>query len=92
MASCPCSPRLAYDTQGTITDARSFHQKIDMPNLMVKIPATEAGVPAIRQMISEGRNINVTLIFSLERYDAVIEAYISGSRNHWVRVAAMCPS
>ena len=49
-----------------------------MPNLLVKIPATEPGVPAIRQMISEGRNINVTLIFSLDRYNAVIEAYISG--------------
>ena len=70
--------RLAYDTEGTIKAARSFHETIAMPNLLVKIPATEAGVPAIRQMISEGRNINVTLIFSLERYDAVIEAYISG--------------
>ncbi|MGP8207085.1 MAG: transaldolase [Acidimicrobiales bacterium] len=76
--SLEVSPRLAYDTQGTIKDARSFHQKINMPNLLVKIPATEPGVPAIRQMISEGRNINVTLIFSLERYEAVIEAYISG--------------
>jgi transaldolase len=76
--SLEVSPRLAYDTEGTIKDARSFHEKINMPNLLVKIPATEAGVPAIRQMISEGRNINVTLIFSLERYDAVIEAYISG--------------
>ena len=56
----------------------NFHQTIAMPNLMVKIPATEAGVPAIRQMISEGRNINVTLIFSLERYNDVVEAYISG--------------
>jgi transaldolase len=76
--SLEVSPRLAYDTEGTIKDARSFHEKINMPNLLVKIPATEAGVPAIRQMISEGHNINVTLIFSLERYDAVIEAYISG--------------
>jgi transaldolase len=76
--SLEVSPRLAYDTEGTIKDARAFHEKIAMPNLLVKIPATEAGVPAIRQMISEGRNINVTLIFSLERYDAVIEAYISG--------------
>jgi len=76
--SLEVSPRLAYDTQGTINDARHFHQTINMPNLLVKIPATEAGIPAIRQMISEGRNINVTLIFSLERYDAVIEAYISG--------------
>lgn len=76
--SLEVSPRLAYDTDGTIRDARRFHERIAMPNLLVKIPATEAGVPAIRQMISEGRNINVTLIFSLERYNAVIEAYISG--------------
>jgi transaldolase len=76
--SLEVSPRLAYDTDGTIRDARSFHERIHMPNLLVKIPATEAGVPAIRQMISEGRNINVTLIFSLERHSDVIEAYISG--------------
>jgi transaldolase len=76
--SLEVSPRLAYDTEGTIKDARQFHETINMPNLLVKIPATEAGVPAIHQMISEGRNINVTLIFSLERYNDVIEAYISG--------------
>jgi transaldolase len=76
--SLEVSPRLAYDTAGTIKDARIFHERIAMPNLLVKIPATEPGVPAIRQMISEGRNINVTLIFSIDRYDAVIEAYISG--------------
>ncbi|HTW08170.1 MAG TPA: transaldolase [Acidimicrobiales bacterium] len=76
--SLEVSPQLAYDTEGTIRDARHFHESIAMPNLLVKIPATEAGVPAIRQMISEGRNINVTLIFSLDRYDDVIEAYISG--------------
>lgn len=76
--SLEVSPRLAYDTEGTIRDARGFHERINMPNLMVKIPATEAGVPAVRQMIGEGRNINVTLIFSLERYADVIEAYISG--------------
>ena len=76
--SLEVSPRLAFDTDGTIADARRFHQQIDMPNLLVKIPATEAGVPAIRQMCTEGRSINVTLIFSLERYADVIEAYIAG--------------
>ncbi|MHB1497578.1 MAG: transaldolase [Acidimicrobiales bacterium] len=76
--SLEVSPRLAYDTEGTTRDARELHKQIAMPNLLVKIPATEAGIPAIRQMISEGRNINVTLIFSLERYGDVIEAYISG--------------
>jgi transaldolase len=76
--SLEVSPRLAYDTEGTVRDARRFHERIAMPNLMVKIPATKPGLPAIRQMISEGRNINVTLIFSLERYGEVIEAYLSG--------------
>ena len=58
--------------------ARWLHQRIDQPNLLVKIPATAEGIPAIRQMISEGRSINITLIFSLHRYEEVIEAYLSG--------------
>lgn len=76
--SLEVAPSLAPDTQGTIQAARNLHERIDQPNLFVKIPATEPGIPAIEQMIAEGRNINVTLIFSLERYDAVIEAYLSG--------------
>jgi len=76
--SLEVAPSLATDTAGTIEAARNLHTRINLPNLMVKIPATAEGVPAIRQMISEGRNINVTLIFSLERYAAVMEAYISG--------------
>src|SRR3984893_14265666 len=58
--------------------ARHLPETINSPTLMVKSPATAAGIPAIRQMISEGRNINVTLIFSLSRYREVIEAYLSG--------------
>jgi transaldolase len=76
--SLEVSPALARDTQGTIESARSLHERINLPNLFVKIPATAEGVPAIEKMISEGRNINVTLIFSLARYDAVIAAYLSG--------------
>ncbi len=76
--SLEVSPVLANDTDATIAAARDLHQRIQLPNLFVKIPATEEGVPAIRQMIAEGRNINVTLIFSLPRYDEVIEAYLSG--------------
>ncbi len=76
--SLEVSPTLAHDTEATTEAARQLHERIDEPNLFVKIPATAAGVPAIRQMISEGRNINVTLIFSLERYGEVIEAYLSG--------------
>ncbi len=76
--SLEVSPTLASDTPGTIASARSLHERINLPNLLVKIPATAEGVPAIRQMISEGRNINVTLIFSLSRHAEVIEAYLSG--------------
>jgi transaldolase len=76
--SLEVSPALANDTAQTVEAARNLHQRIDLPNLLVKIPATAAGVPAIEAMIAEGRNINVTLIFSLSRYDEVIEAYLSG--------------
>ena len=76
--SIEVAPELAADTAGTITSARELHTRIDEPNLFVKIPATAEGVPAIKQMISEGRSINVTLIFGLDRYAEVIEAYLSG--------------
>jgi transaldolase len=76
--SVEVAPSLAHDTEGTITAARALHGRVDLPNVLVKIPATVEGVPAIRQMISEGRSINVTLIFSLTRYGQVIEAYLSG--------------
>lgn len=76
--SLEVSPALADNTAGTIAAARTLHERLAQPNLMVKIPATPAGVPAIQAMIAEGRDINVTLIFSLTRYDEVIEAYISG--------------
>src|SRR5579864_471435 len=76
--SLEVAPSLAHDTDGTITAARHFHELVDEPNLYVKIPATAEGVPAIRAMIGEGRNINITLLFSLERYGEVIEAYIGG--------------
>ena len=76
--SVEVAPDIAHDTDATVLSARHLHETINRPNLMVKIPATAAGVPAIRQMISEGRNINVTLIFSLERYGEVLEAYVAG--------------
>ena len=76
--SVEVAPSLAYDTEGTLNAARHLHERIERPNLMVKIPGTKEGLPAIQQMIAEGRNINVTLIFSLQRYDEVIEAYLSG--------------
>ena len=77
-ASVEVAPDLAHDTDGTIASARRLHEAIARPNLLVKIPATAEGVPAIRQMISEGRSINVTLIFSLDRYNEVMEAYLQG--------------
>jgi transaldolase len=76
--SIEVAPGLARDTQGTIAAARQLHERINQPNLYVKIPGTAEGIPAIRQMVSEGRNINITLIFSLSRYDEVIEAYLAG--------------
>jgi transaldolase len=76
--SVELAPELARDTTGSVVAARALHERVDSPNLFVKIPATPEGVPAIQQMISEGRNINITLIFSLERYEEVIEAYLSG--------------
>jgi transaldolase len=76
--SVEVAPSLANDTEGTSKAARYLDDHIDRPNLYVKIPATAEGVPSIRQMVSEGRNINITLIFGLPRYDDVIEAYLSG--------------
>ena len=76
--SVEVDPRLAPDTAETIQAARELHARINRPNLYVKIPATAEGIPAIRQMISEGLSVNVTLIFSLDRYREVMEAYFSG--------------
>jgi transaldolase len=76
--SIEVDPNLAGDTEATIAEARRLHAQIDKPNLHVKIPATKEGLPAIEEMIASGKNINVTLIFSLERYSEVAEAYIRG--------------
>src|SRR6202140_5825329 len=76
--SLEVSPFLAKDTQGTIKDARRLWKAVNRPNLMVKIPATSEGIPAIEHTIADGLNINVTLIFSLERYEEVMEAYLKG--------------
>jgi transaldolase len=71
-------PTLAYDHDATVAEAKRLHEWIDKPNLYVKIPATEPGVAAIEDMIAAGKNINVTLIFSLQRHKEVMEAYIRG--------------
>lgn len=74
--SIEVSPYLAQDTEGTLAEVRRFWHTINRPNLMVKIPSTRAGVPAIRRALTEGININITLIFSLDNYLQVVEAYL----------------
>ena len=76
--SLEVNPHLAHDTHGTIAEARRLWDKLDRPNVFIKVPATKAGLPAIRQLISEGININVTLLFGLPRYREVAEAYLLG--------------
>ena len=76
--SLEVSPYLAHDTQGTIREARRLWDKVGRENVMIKVPATPEGIPAIRQLISEGINVNVTLLFARESYEAVAEAYIAG--------------
>jgi transaldolase/glucose-6-phosphate isomerase len=76
--SLEVSPLLANNTQGTLEEARRLWKTVARPNLMVKVPATPAGIPAIRQLISEGINVNVTLLFSQSSYEQVAEAFISG--------------
>ena len=83
--SIEVAPRLAHDTEGSIEEARRLWRECDRPNVMVKIPATTEGIPAIRQCLAEGIAINITLLFSVERYREVMEAYLSACEE---RVAA----
>ena len=76
--SLEVSPRLAHNTHGTVRDARRLFKAVARPNLMIKVPATPEGVPAIQTLIGDGININVTLIFSLQAYEAVMDAYLAG--------------
>jgi transaldolase len=76
--SIEVDPRIAHDTERTIAEARALWWLVDRPNLYIKIPATVEGIPAIAQCLAEGISINVTLIFSLNRYDAVMDAFIEG--------------
>jgi transaldolase len=88
LVSVEVSPLLAHDTAGTMDEVRGWFTRIDRPNLMVKIPGTAEGIPAIENMIAEGRNINITLLFSVEAYSRVAEAYLRGLER---RVAARQP-
>lgn len=76
--SIEVNPEYANDTTATLKEARRLWEQVDRPNTMVKIPATRAGIPAIRQAVAEGLNINITLIFSISRYLEVMDAYLSG--------------
>lgn len=76
--SIEVSPRLAYDTDASISEAHRLWDEVDRPNLLVKIPATSEGLPAIEQLLSEGINVNVTLMFSVSQYENVAEAYLRG--------------
>jgi transaldolase/glucose-6-phosphate isomerase len=83
--SLEVNPHLAHDTEGTISEARLLWSRLNRPNVMIKVPATQEGLPAIRQLISEGINVNVTLLFGLLRYREVAEAYISGLEERMLR-------
>src|SRR5436305_4140876 len=76
--SLEVSPYLARDTEGTLAEARRLWSAVARPNVMIKVPATPDGVPAVRQLISEGINVNVTLLFRIAAYEAVAQAYIEG--------------
>ena len=78
--SLEVNPHLAHDTIGTIEEARRLWAALNRPNVLIKVPATTEGLPAIQQLISEGINVNVTLLFGLPRYRQVADAYIAGSR------------
>ncbi len=78
-ASFEVSPTLAYDTEGTIRDAKRLWEAIDRPNVMIKVPATAEGIPAIEELTSVGINVNATLMFSLADYEAVAMAYVHGA-------------
>lgn len=83
--SLEVSPHLAHDTEGTLADARRLWAALDRPNVFIKVPATLAGLPAIRQLTSDGINVNITLLFGLPRYRQVAEAYIAGIEERLAR-------
>src|SRR6185369_13718399 len=76
--SLEVSPHLAHDSAGTLLEARRLWERVDRPNLFIKVPGTWEGLSAIRQLIREGINVNVTLLFGISRYRAVAEAYLDG--------------
>jgi transaldolase len=87
--SFECTPDLADDTDATISQALELWHRLDRPNVMIKVPATPAGVPAIEELTARGVNVNVTLLFSVERYDEVVEAYLTGLERRAARGEAL---
>src|SRR5918996_1690136 len=81
--SFECTPDLADDTDATIAQAIDLWQRLDLPNVMIKVPGTEAGLPAIEELTRRGGNVKVTLLFSIERYEQVIDAYLGGLAATW---------
>lgn len=76
--SFECTPDIADDTHGTISQASDLWQRLDQPNVMIKVPGTEAGLPAVEELTRRGVNVNVTLLFGIDRYEQVIDAYLRG--------------
>ncbi len=76
--SLEVNPKLAFDTEGTVTEARRLFAELNRPNVLIKVPATNEGIPAVETLIGEGINVNVTLIFSIEMHEKVMQAYLSG--------------
>ena len=76
--SLEVEPSLAHDTEGTLASARELWRAVDRPNVMIKIPGTEEGIPAIEEAVADGINVNVTLLFKVESYEAIAEAYVRG--------------
>ncbi len=87
LVSIEVSPLLAYDTDGSVAEGKELFARIGRPNVMIKIPATKAGLPAIEELIASGINVNATLLFSVERYIEVAEAYIRGIRKRYEKGA-----
>lgn len=90
-ASLEVSPHLAHDTDGTITEAKRLWGLVNRPNVMIKVPATDEGIPAIEELIASGINVNATLMFSMRDYESVAQAYVRGLRRaeHPERIASV---
>lgn len=91
MVSMEVSPALADDTAGTVAQAREIHRRLERPNVMIKVPATAAGLPAIEALIADGINVNVTLLFDTGRYAEVAQAYLTGLRRRQAAGLALQP-